>query len=182
MRKWNLVEEVIKHHPWDARLIRPINKLRNGLLDFTGSYDAEGFKKSPGQKEKGVVVKQFTSDILQHLSECTKSFQFDDEVPAVGARDRFDLLGSIPNKAFPGAIVIEVDAHRADQVAKKFVSRSALLKDEPLVYVAIVYPGTKNMNSIECGKYFKYCSWLSEMLTRKNHPKAFLAFRLTSAK
>lgn len=55
-------------------------------------------------------------------------------------------------------IVIELDSSRADQVAKKFLSRFALFRDENMIYIAVCYPGTASMNSKECIKYFEYCS------------------------
>lgn len=59
-------------------------------------------------------------------------------------------------------LIIEIDATRADQVAKKMMSRfcyaiqkSKKNDNRPIVYVALLYQGTKSMNSDECKKYFK---------------------------
>jgi hypothetical protein len=77
--------------------------------------------------------------------------------PHSSKRDSIDIFGS--NKDI--YIVIELDKHRADQVSKKFVSRSSLLIDKDIIYVSLCYPGTSNMNSSECKKYFGYCKMLS---------------------
>ena len=58
-----------------------------------------------------------------------------------------------------------MDAHRADQVAKKFLSRSALFINENIIYLSLCYPGTNSMNKKECVKYFDYCSTISKILS-----------------
>ena len=80
--------------------------------------------------------------------------------PHSGKRDSIDIFGS--NKDI--CIVIELDKHRADQVAKKFLSRNSLLIDKNLFYISLCYPGTSNMNSSECIKYFGYCKKLSKRM------------------
>lgn len=54
-------------------------------------------------------------------------------------------------------IIVELDATRADQVAKKMLSRYYYADkcSKPTVYVCLLYPGTKNMDSNECVKYMK---------------------------
>jgi len=54
-------------------------------------------------------------------------------------------------------MIVEIDATRADQVAKKMLSRfcySSLI-NKPIIYVALLYQGTKSMNPEECKKYFQ---------------------------
>lgn len=55
-------------------------------------------------------------------------------------------------------IIVEIDATRADQVAKKMFSRFAYAKKagRKLIYVALLYPGTEAMNVHECQKYFVF--------------------------
>ena len=52
-------------------------------------------------------------------------------------------------------IIVELDATRADQVAKKILSRYYYADkcSKPTVYVCLLYPGTEKMNSNECIKY-----------------------------
>ena len=75
-------------------------------------------------------------------------------------------------------IIIEIDATRADQVAKKFVSRlcyhilfSRLKGRKKLIYAALLYKGTDNMNVDECLKYFSFCN---EIIKNLNDDSSFL--------
>lgn len=68
-------------------------------------------------------------------------------------------------------IIIEIDATRADQVAKKFVSRFAHIlesSEENVIYVVLCYPGTDRMPLPECEKYIDY----GEKILKKIHQKA----------
>ena len=67
-------------------------------------------------------------------------------------------------------LIIEIDATRADQVAKKMMSRFcyATLRNKPIVYVALLYQGTKSMNSDECKKYFKMGYKLLKKINNSN--------------
>ena len=84
--------------------------------------------------------------------------------------DRIDIYGSSSNVENKFKIVIELDTHRADQVAKKIVSRTALFIEENLIYVSLCYPGTKKMSKPECEKYFQYCNSIYDSLN-KSHDK-----------
>jgi hypothetical protein len=82
----------------------------------------------------------------------------------IQSNDRIDLLVRLTIDDTDYSIAIEFDAARADQVAKKFVSRSALLQKENLIYIAYCYPGTKSMSLPEVIKYFGYMKIISESL------------------
>jgi len=69
-------------------------------------------------------------------------------------KEAIDVFG----KTDSALVVIELDKNRADQVAKKFVSRSATFKNEKIYYISLCYPGTDRMNLSECVKYFGYCA------------------------
>lgn len=75
-------------------------------------------------------------------------------------RDSIDIFGQ--GQDF--VVVIELDAHRADQVAKKFVSRMAILPLTTIYYISLCYPGTKKMSKSECKKYFSYCETLASRM------------------
>ena len=74
-------------------------------------------------------------------------------------KDAVDIFGT-GGKA---PVLIELDTSRADQVAKKFLSRSAIF-EEQIYYVSLCYPGTDRMSVSECIKYFGYCATLSRRL------------------
>jgi len=73
-------------------------------------------------------------------------------------RDTIDIFGH----GFAD-VVIELDKSRADQVAKKFVSRSAMSVGK-IYSVSLCYPGTTHMNVPECIKYFGFCATLSKRI------------------
>lgn len=73
-------------------------------------------------------------------------------------KDRADIRQEILLNNTEYELIIEIDATRADQVAKKMMSRfcyAILNENKPIIYVALLYQGTKSMNSDECKKYFK---------------------------
>mgnify|MGYP000930396019 FL=1 len=123
--------------------------------------------------KKFVFKKKLHSDVvnLQHelteyLNENYDSFTWETEYRITEKyKDSIDIVGF--SKKFDFKHVIELDAHRADQVSKKFVSRMALLENEKVCYTAICYPGTKNMPIKETLKYFDYCFILANSLSNK---------------
>lgn len=102
-------------------------------------------------------------DIEWHTEHC----------PNPQYRDRIDIFGK--GKGF--LVAIELDTTRADQVAKKFVSRLAILPPTTIYFISICYPGTENMNKSECAKYFGYCSTLASRMG--NHYGGFIIAKKT---
>jgi hypothetical protein len=123
-------------------------------------YFASHLEKS--QAEQARIVKRFQQAVIQKLtSDLTEKFDWKEEhLPTLERRDAVDIFGTSGNVL----IVIELDKNRADQVAKKFLSRSALFKEKSMYYISLCYPGTRSMNVSECRKYFGYCADLSEKL------------------
>lgn len=74
-------------------------------------------------------------------------------------------------------IIIEIDATRADQVAKKMLSRFCYfsMKDnkQPIIYIALLYQGTSSMNPDECKKYFRMGA---EVLKRINNQSILIGW------
>ena len=75
-------------------------------------------------------------------------------------RDSIDIFG----QGHDFVVAIELDKNRADQVAKKFVSRMAILPTTTVYFVSLCYPGTEKMNKRECEKYFGYCATLARRM------------------
>ena len=112
------------------------------------------------QKEQKLIVDNFQISMCLTLTHDVSELEWKQEyVPHSTMRDSIDIFGSNEDLN----VVIELDKHRADQVAKKFVSRSALL-DKAIFYISLCYPGTNNMSSGECKKYFSYCNNLSKRM------------------
>jgi hypothetical protein len=86
-----------------------------------------------------------------------------------GRLHSIDIFG----KSSDRLIAIELDKNRADQVAKKFVSRVAALPSTlPVYFLSVCYPGTDRMNKAECVKYFDYCKTLD--LRMDSHYAGFI--------
>lgn len=88
------------------------------------------------------------------LPKCEGQWQIEYQKPNNIVNDRVDIYNTINGYHW----IIELDAPRADQVAKKAFSRIALFGTgkEPIFYVSIIYPGTNSMNENEVIKYSRY--------------------------
>lgn len=84
--------------------------------------------------------------------------------------DRIDIFHKASKSGYNW--IIEIDASRADQVAKKAFSRFALFGSGrnaiPFFYVAIVYPGTDNMSINEVIKYSRYGHAIAKKMNDNN--------------
>ena len=143
-------KEVIYDQSSDGGII--IKELRELLMVF--KYD----------KNKHIDITVLQNEVKAYLKEKLNKFLWETEYkPSKAFKDSIDIFGSSTDNKFK--IVIELDAHRADQVAKKFLSRSALFNNENIVYISLCYPGTVRMSKSECIKYFDYCSIISKSLS-----------------
>ena len=88
-----------------------------------------------------------------------------------GNRDRCDVYAETDKYQ----ILVEIDATRADQLAKKMLSRyyyaHATSQGKPTVYVCLLYPGTDSMNPNEC---IKYMTMGKEILLSMNPANRFI--------
>jgi len=110
------------------------------------------------QREQKSIVANFQNKITSELSKYLLEISWKTEYsPSQSKRDAIDIYGQ--GDGF--VVAIELDKNRADQVAKKFVSRIALLPNIKIYFVSLCYPGTDRMNKSECIKYFGYCSDLA---------------------
>jgi len=123
-------------------------------------------KSQPQQKQ---VVTDFQRLIESVLAGVMQDIEWSMEYcPSRQNRDSIDIFG----KGNGFVVAIELDKNRADQVAKKFVSRMAILPATRIYFISLCYPGTENMNKPECAKYFNYCSTLA--LRIGNHYAGFI--------
>ncbi|WP_318405509.1 hypothetical protein [Photobacterium leiognathi] len=141
-----------------------ILSLRLGLQKTPIYFD--GNKRSKGSDLVLAAEKKIPKYLSKHslefevLSEQQIRLHFND----VTSQDRLDLFIKININDTNWYVVIEFDSARADQVAKKFVSRVAQVPNNNLVYIAYCYPGTKGMNLNEVNKYFQYMESISKNL------------------
>lgn len=109
-------------------------------------------KITPEQKSElqELLVDEFKKNL--NFCEAQLEYPLGTEVGA-NNRDRCDVYA----KTSDYQIILELDATRADQVAKKMLSRyyyaSKAPDNKPTVYVCLLYPGTDSMNPNECVKY-----------------------------
>lgn len=97
-------------------------------------------------------ISQLQNNIIDSLKELNKSFSGENKM-CNDHGDSADIYGEIGDYC----VIVEIDATRADQIAKKLVSRTALILEKKIIYIALCYPrGGKNALQ-EVKKYFVYC-------------------------
>ncbi len=106
------------------------------------------------QSEQKTIINAFQNQLLKALIDSIHSIEWNKEYKIGGKRDSIDIYGKDNKSSYN--IIIELDKPRADQVAKKILSRIANYLNELFIYIAICYPGTDKMNPNECIKYFEY--------------------------
>lgn len=114
-----------------------------------------------------------------------KYFDWEEEYkPLKEHKDKVDLIGIPKGQNESHKIIIELDTYRADQISKKFFSRTTFFRDDDVLYVAICYPpnnseAIKKYGKTEGQKYFKYCEQLTEFINENtNINKAFIGYIL----
>jgi len=116
------------------------------------------------QPEQRIIVANFQRAICDSLRVNISSTKWELEYrPGRLNNDSIDIFGS---NEF-SVVAIELDKHRADQVAKKFVSRVAILPATKVYYISLCYPGTVSMSKREAIKYFGYCSNLAKRMNNE---------------
>jgi len=116
---------------------------------------------SKSQSDQRLLVANFQAFARSKLAGAIQDVEWVEEhCPSQQNRDSIDIFGN--GDGF--VVVIELDKNRADQVAKKFVSRMALLPSTMVYFVTLCYPGTERMSKSECKKYFGYCSVLARRM------------------
>ncbi|OUS12882.1 hypothetical protein A9Q93_09780 [Nonlabens dokdonensis] len=126
-------------------------EITNSLQGLDCKKYVEGLINFSQKKQKRKVAK-LQNFILKILEEQFVDFQWQTEFKVSEKRDAIDIYGKRENDI----LIIELDKWRADQVAKKLISRTALLKENNIGFVSLCYAGTPSMNKSECLKYFQY--------------------------
>ncbi|MCK0203571.1 hypothetical protein ACT4R9_03470 [Ornithobacterium rhinotracheale] len=154
-------------------IIDPLNdkkKTSNTHLDLSSIFEEFSFDYKSNQSVKELQEKLYTF-LENKLPNYTWEMEYQ---PLSNRKDRIDIFGN--NASENKSIVIELDPHRADSIAKKFVSRIAIFKDVDLLYVAFLYPGTKKMSKNEATKYCNDCSDIADLISKtSNISKKFIS-------
>lgn len=146
--------------------------LLNSIATCISSIDCSAYFSDhigQSQPDQKIIVSRFQHHVRLVLAEALSHIEWRIEhCPSHTCRDSIDIFG----QGDDFTVAIELDKHRADQVAKKFVSRMAVLPETTIYFVSLCYPGTDRMNASECAKYFGYCSNLSRRM--KNRYAGFI--------
>lgn len=128
-------------------------------------------------KELKSIVADLQDKLFNYLQETYTDFSWEKEFKGSRLRsDSFDIYGV--NKSNEQHIIVELDPHRADSIAKKFVSRLAIMNQYNLIYIAFLYPGTDNMPINEAKKYLEDCETLCDIMSTPDNKKEFLGYFL----
>lgn len=146
----------------------------NILENFQFNFDKTKTLSNELKKELVLELQKSLKSYLEiHLRDYKWQMEYN---PSTQNKDSFDIYGQ--NEKTNHSIVIELDPHRADSLAKKFVSRMALMADKNITYIAFIYPGTDRMSISEANKYLTYCETLTNILNKDNCKKEFMGYYL----
>lgn len=135
-------------------------------IDCSKHFTEHIGKSQSEQKSIVSEFQDFTRSALQlSMPKITWSIE---HCPSRITQDSIDIFG----RGHDFVVAIELDKNRADQVAKKFVSRMAILPATTIYFISLCYPGTERMNKRECIKYFGYCATLARRTG--NHYASFI--------
>lgn len=111
-------------------------------------------------------IEQFQDGITRSLQEMDSKYSWKTEHRFDGSiKDSVDIFGS---KRGDKDWIIEIDATRADQVAKKFVSRLALGGlSHSIVYVAVLYKSTQEDPS-QSKKFLYYQNLIAKKISKES--------------
>lgn len=153
-----------KIHTPTNNTFQPTNQMQTTYLDiinFIPTLDLTSYLNTligSSQKAQKTMINDLQNFLFQELENNFSEAEWETEYkPVTSLRDSIDIYADYQNFK----IIIELDKYRADQVSKKFLSRSALFKDENIIYIAFCYAGTKKMNANEVIKYFNYADTIS---------------------
>lgn len=140
--------------------------IKNKLVSVLNQFD---FLKSTyirrKARHKKTDVSLLHKNMYEYLKETVMDIEWKCEYEKCesGHKDKVDIFGEYTKGDVK--VIIELDGVRADQIAKKFLSRNALFIDDNIIYISLCYPCTQG-NPNECLKYFGYCKIISEFVSR----------------
>lgn len=131
-----------------------LSEILNCISRAVGKMDIPfGDDTTPSQKKN--FQELLKEEFERNLPPCSAGIEHIFSSDENGSRDRGDVYAETSTYQ----IIVELDATRADQVAKKMISRyyyaNKMTNGKPTVYICLLYPGTKSMNPSECVKYME---------------------------
>jgi len=125
----------------------------------------------PSLEKKRLFQATLMKELKEMLEDCNKAeieFQLSDLTKTEGCayNDRCDVFVETSEFCF----MVEIDTTRADQVAKKMLSRYYYSRkiSKPVIYLCLLYPGTSKMNPNECVKYMTMGKEIFQSLDNRN--------------
>ena len=145
------------------------NKIKKIIEDYDFTNFLKKYSNTKELKEKNKIKKKFSTAFLTYLNtklllDCYQSKWKGERQCSSEHKDAYDFFSTLELSGEEVNVIIELDATRADQVAKKFLSRVNFNLGNSCIYFALCYKGTKNMSIPEVEKYFNYCAKISEFL------------------
>jgi len=138
---------------------KSINLLENNwfqqIIMTLKDLDCSGYVKgltSLSQSKQKIKVEYLQKFITNLLEKEHPGFEWKTEYKVSEKRDSIDIYGNRNDEI----VIIELDKWRADQVAKKLISRTALMIDKKIGFISLCYAGTDRMSKPECLKFFRY--------------------------
>lgn len=143
-----------------------ITEITNGTAKLGGFIQKHLSRKNKNDHQS---IKDFQDQLCDYLNKNTNYTWATEQKPKYRTEgDSIDILGVCPG--FPDYI-IEIDATRGDQVAKKLFSRIALwgiVKNSTVKYVALLYPNTQVGGKAESEKFVRLGNSVLKRLNSKS--------------
>lgn len=165
-----------------SRILQLLECYKPSLQGLTTSSKQLSINLKKGQTVHLLVLKKGSRSgigkVLQHdlhnyLTQNLPNYNWSEEYKLL-CNDKADIVGQLDNNTVDeksgnrsdiSTIIIELDNARADQVAKKYVSRrlaNAKLFRNKALYVHVLYCTEAKINPSEAYKYLGYCKRLSK--------------------
>ena len=127
-------------------------------------------KRRNNDSQRHKSIESFQKSLEGTLNDYLSDFNWDTEGTnkKKKQKDSIDILGK---KKDAPLIIIEIDATRGDQIAKKLLSRLSLWgreKSKNIFYVALLYPDTQNGVN-ESRKFVKYGYDIMKKINRQSY-------------
>ena len=116
-------------------------------------------------------IEKFQEEVCKKISDSKlfSSSKWETELSSTkrAEKDSIDIFGEDKEAIY----IIEIDAARGDQVAKKFLSRIALWglnSEKPITYIALLYPATQKQGRPECEKFVRYSNDILKIINKES--------------
>lgn len=172
----------------DNQLIKgsEIHEFITNVIDVFKSFNYDNHIKllsKQDQKTKRNLVKLFQNELRDQLDEIAevKGWMQEERINQK-LKDSYDLSFKVKLGSLNYQVIIELDASRGDQIAKKFVLRTSHTLEVrlPTIYFAFCYPGTESMSESDFKKILSCCQKITSSLYTDSIPRYFIGITAKS--